>query len=83
MAKFERTVTGIEAQVCPRCIELTTELVAVKHEAYETFKRETAAIARAEQAEETITRVKEWALGNLPSGACGAVLAVLEGDEDS
>lgn len=39
MASLERTVTGIEAQVCPRCIELTTRVVALEHELYELKKR--------------------------------------------
>lgn len=41
MSNLEQSVTGIEAQACSRCVELATELVAVKHELYETFKRET------------------------------------------
>lgn len=51
MAKFERTVTGIEAQVCPRCIELTTRVVALEHELYETRKR-LAAIEQKQQEEQ-------------------------------
>jgi hypothetical protein len=40
MGKFESAVTGIEAQVCSRCLELTTRVVALEHELYESQKRE-------------------------------------------
>lgn len=49
MGKFEQSVTSIEAQVCPRCLELTTELVAVRHELYEAQKR-LAAIEQEQEA---------------------------------
>ena len=68
---------GKVAKACPRCIELTTELVAAQHELYEAGKRETEAILRYSQAEERLAQVKEWALRYLPGGACGEVLELL------
>lgn len=46
MANLETDVTGIA--VCSRCLELATELVAVKHELHEAQKRHMESLLRIE-----------------------------------